>query len=407
MPRAPRPWYRHGEDAWYVKVRGRLHRLASGRDNEPAAWAAFQALLQRDGLVEARRDLRVDEVAAVYLEHCRATLAAATYRSNRARLGVVVAKWGGFRVSELRAGALERWLASGGWAPDTRRAYLLALRAALKHCRREGLIPSPRAEEDPVALVKLPPPGQRARTLSAEERSALLGACPPALRDLVEVMLGTGCRPDVARTLEARHVDWRLGEASLVSKGRPYRLVLPRWLQERLRVLALARPEGPLLRNARGEPWTSNAVRCGFRQVRRKVPALAGVVAYTMRHTWATDALERGENPAIVAGVLNQRDLTMLSRHYSHITERREALRRAAENAGPPAPAGPCPPGGPAGDPSGDVAERERGGGASAPGSGGPPRSARAPGARAPGRRPRSGPAPRPRSGATRRTGGA
>jgi integrase len=395
MPRTPRPWYRAGEDGWYVKIRGRLHRLASGRESEPAAWAAFQALLLRDGLAESRRDLRVDEVAAVYLEHCHAAKAPATYRSVRARLAVVVAKWGGFRVSELRAGALERWLASGGWAADTRRAYLLALRAALKHCRREGLLPTPRPEDDPVGLVKLPPPGRRDRTLSGPERAELLAACPPSLRELVELMLATGCRPDAARLLEARHVRWHEGVAVLPSKGRPYELVLPGWLLERLRAWSVARPAGPLLRNSRGEPWTANALRCAFRQVRRKAPGLAGVVATTLRHTFATDALERGESPAVVAGLLNHRGLDMISRHYSHITERRAALRRAVEGASPPAPESPPPhtqdsPPPATGHPSGAGRKARRSG----PGSGR-------------GRPPGSGPAPRPRSGATRRSGGA
>ena len=54
-------------------------------------------------------------------------------------------------------------------------------------------------------------------------------------------------------------------------------------------------PTGPLFRGPRnGSPFTRNGIRCRFRRLRKKLPHLKGVISYTFRHSFATDALEKG-----------------------------------------------------------------------------------------------------------------
>jgi integrase len=50
--------------------------------------------------------------------------------------------------------------------------------------------------------------------------------------------------------------------------------------------------DGPVFRNANGDAWTSNAVRCRVRRLRAKLQVDGGenIVAYTLRHTAATYA---------------------------------------------------------------------------------------------------------------------
>ena len=107
---------------------------------------------------------------------------------------------------------------------------------------------------------------------------------------------------------------------------------------ELTRRLVARYPSGPLFRGPRGgRPFTKNSVRCRFRRLREKLPRLAGVISYTFRHTYATDALENGVGVAEVAELLGHKDTTMLMRHYAHLKEKREHLRQAALRATRPA----------------------------------------------------------------------
>ena len=102
---------------------------------------------------------------------------------------------------------------------------------------------------------------------------------------------------------------------------------------ELTRRLAERHPEGPLFRNSRGKPWTRNAIRCRFRQLRRKLPHLKGVVSYTYRHSYATDALEQGVGVAQVAEFLGHTSTDMVMQHYQHLLEKREHLLQSARQA--------------------------------------------------------------------------
>jgi integrase len=135
-------------------------------------------------------------------------------------------------------------------------------------------------------------------------------------------------------------------------------------------------PTGPLFRNSRGEPWTNYAVQCAFRRVRarvgkemmrergievadREVDSFALSLArqrtcggrviaktaaqlraeakrklmerravelaprfslYSLRHSWATRALERGLDALTVAILMGHKDPGMLAKVYQHLS---------------------------------------------------------------------------------------
>jgi site-specific recombinase XerD len=98
-------------------------------------------------------------------------------------------------------------------------------------------------------------------------------------------------------------------------------------------------PEGPLFRGPRSKQgFTRNGVRCRFRILRQKLPHLAGVISYTMRHSFATQALVNGVGIAHVAELMGHVDTSMVSQHYAHLAgntqHMREAALRAAGNDG-------------------------------------------------------------------------
>jgi integrase len=63
------------------------------------------------------------------------------------------------------------------------------------------------------------------------------------------------------------------------------------------------------------------------------LPHLKGVIAYTYRHSFATDALEKGVGVAQVAEFLGHTTTETVMRHYQHLSEKREHLRLAALKA--------------------------------------------------------------------------
>ena len=54
---------------------------------------------------------------------------------------------------------------------------------------------------------------------------------------------------------------------------------------------------------------------------------------YTLRHTWATSALQRGVDPLTVAILMGHRDPSMLARVYQHLSLNPQHLLEQAQKA--------------------------------------------------------------------------
>lgn len=105
---------------------------------------------------------------------------------------------------------------------------------------------------------------------------------------------------------------------------------------ELTRELIARHPEGPLFLNSRGKPWTCNAVRIRFRNLRKRHPELKGIVAYSYRSSFATDALESGVPDATVAALLGHTNTATLHKHYARLSGRLDHLKDAAGKASRP-----------------------------------------------------------------------
>src|SRR5437867_429533 len=94
--------------------------------------------------------------------------------------------------------------------------------------------------------------------------------------------------------------------------------------------LVAEHPDGPIFRNRFGLPWSNNAIRTRFIRLRKKFPELTGVVAYSYRHTFATDGLVNGVPIATVAELLGHTSTAMIEEHYGHLAKERSYLHQAA-----------------------------------------------------------------------------
>jgi len=160
-----------------------------------------------------------------------------------------------------------------------------------------------------------------------------------AFKDFVFAMQETGSRPSEIARVNAADVNlvkgtWTFTKHKTGRKtGQPRIVYLTPIMIELTRRLMEEHPTGPIFRNRLGEPFTRNAIRCRFRQLRKKLPHLSGVISYSFRHSYITDALVNGVPAATVAELVGHKDLKMIQDHYGHLSQKHEHLRHAAIQA--------------------------------------------------------------------------
>ena len=116
------------------------------------------------------------------------------------RIGTAIAAlarfWGELVVSAIKAATCRRYMRERGVSDGTVRYELAILRAALKHCEREGYLTA-------APVVWLPPkPPSKDRWLTRDEAARLLDVAPPHLRMFVLIGLYTGTRMDATLRLQ-------------------------------------------------------------------------------------------------------------------------------------------------------------------------------------------------------------
>ena len=157
-----------------------------------------------------------------------------------------------------------------------------------------------------------------------------------AFTDFIEVMRHTGCRPEEARTVEARWVNWEARCWDFpreVSKGKQKRRVvlLDDVAFDICRRAALKHPEGPILRNSRGGVWSHKApwiIADAFdrRSTSTFVPTRSATPSPRM-------LILRGVDLVTIKELMGHANLRMLSEIYQHVEKRSDHLRKGLEQA--------------------------------------------------------------------------
>lgn len=274
------------------------------------------------------------------------------------------------------------------WGANHCRGAITAVQRAFAWAARERLIP-----KNPVRGVEKPAPVRREQVLTrAEFDHPFARVRDGAFRDVLEFCWETGCRVQEVRQLEAAHHKPHLGRFELhprQAKGKKrWRLIYltPR-AEAVARPLVARHPDGPVFRNADGNPWSAQAFNCRFVRLQRRLgrealggaapdPAVAAALARRLkptrtvggvavpkspaellrearrklsgaaaaragtkyaltsfRHSYATRLLEAGCDHVTVSALLGHVDAVMLSRVYSHVGDRADFLRDALVRA--------------------------------------------------------------------------
>jgi integrase len=232
-------------------------------------------------------------------------------------------------ADDLRPHHVAAWVdAHPDWGCTYRRNAITSVQRAFLWAEKLGYI-----ARSPVRNVEKPMPDRREQVITPEEFRRLLAAVKGShFHDLLEFCWETGVRSHKAKVIEARHFNPARGRLEIPpkeAKGRNrWRVVYltPR-AAEIVTRLAGTHPEGPILRNRSGRPWTTFAVNCRFCRLQGKLGTKYALGA--LRHSFCQRLLERGVDHVTVAALLGHKDAAMVSRVYAHMNQADGHLRRA------------------------------------------------------------------------------
>jgi len=371
--RQQKPWYRDGR-GWYVCVRNKQIPLGKHPDGAPpphkhkktGEWSAppeivtaFYALMAGGpGAIPPPEDLKVANVCDLFLAavcpyetapkkqpkasdpqlplKANTTYEVKTYWWYRKFLQSFCDLLGGIPALDIKPLHVTAWLDAHPKWTTGRRCAVICVKRAYNWAEGEGIL-----NANPMKKVKKPSPVRRERVLTEEEwRQINATVRDQQFRDFLFALRESGARPGEVRRVTAANINFELGVWLLAHHKTRKKTGLPRViymttpLAELCKRLVVKWPTGPIFRGPRGgKPLSRNGVRCRFRRLRAKLPHLKGVISYTVRHSYATDALERGVPVATVAELMGHSDTKMLAQHYNHLSEKRKHLADAANRA--------------------------------------------------------------------------
>jgi site-specific recombinase XerD len=213
-------------------------------------------------------------------------------------------------------------------------------------------------DRNPFKTVKRPRLGGRKRVLAIAEIACLMRNSDACFRRVLVALRESIARPQEIRALRWELIRWEGQAVTLleaIAKGEAYfelweyksrkqrldpdvsrvifinekfgRLLL--WLAKRTQVL-----RGPIFVNRRGEAWTSNALRLRVRRLCKRADVVEDgrgerIVAYSFRHTSATNACASGMPDRVLADLMGHTS-TRTTARYQHLSRKhlRDAVKK-------------------------------------------------------------------------------
>jgi integrase len=386
MPHFPKPFFKKARGVWYVEIDRKQINL--GPDKDEAFRQYHQMMAQPHEQKVASESFAA--IADKFLEWVHKHRSPETYEWYRYRLQRFLDRYPDLRTAEMRPYHVETWADSYSMSITSRRNYLRSVKRCLKWAKKQGYI-----DTNPIADLEVPTAEHREVAISQVEFDKLMSYVRnPALADLMITTWETGCRPQESLRVEARHVDLA-NQRWVFPKSEAKTKQLARVVYVTDRALAITRrlmlksPIGPIFRNANGKPWTTDAVNCSFDMLRIRmgkeemhrrgevienvqiqvmIQSLRGTKSrsgqtvektaaelrceakrkltnkraaelvpryslYALRHSWATNALQRGVDSLTVAILMGHKDPSMLARVYQHLSLNPRHLLEQARKA--------------------------------------------------------------------------
>jgi integrase len=206
-------------------------------------------------------------------------------------------------------------------SPASFKRTLGTVKAALNHAVRRRYVAPDKALEWQAVQPEAGADRRRDLYLTREQRRALLSAADGPVRDLLECVILTGCRPGDPAGVLRRDFDGRTGSVTFRAKTGARTIPLSPSAQALFARLAKGKlPGAHLFTQAGGEPWTAPAWSEAVRASAELAGLPAGVTLYVLRHCWISDAIVGGMD-LLTVGRLTGTSLAMIERHYGHLVQ--------------------------------------------------------------------------------------
>lgn len=341
-----KPWFKAQSGAWVVTLPGGRVKtlgkdpLGATRKNPPRPIVeAWHALLAEAGDAlpgEERRpkDMRLRQLCDAYVE----SLAHPKTRADtRYQLDLFARHMGDVKVSQIRVHQVLAYLdGRKGWNSTSKATALERITSAINWAIGVQRLDKAYRLEVPKSLK--PRRQKRKHVIAEADQAKLEAAAYPPLRAVLKGLRLSGARPGELCGALIEHCDLKKGTLKVLNKtreqtGEDYRtLYLSAEMAEHLKGAIGKRKAGHVFLRGNGTPWTPKFLGHMIWKTRKRAGLPDTVVAYAVRHTWASRAINEGNvNPALVARAMGHADLTMLLRTY--FKEDPEAMRKAVEEA--------------------------------------------------------------------------
>lgn len=239
------------------------------------------------------------------------------------------------RLDRLRTRQLKEWRNGLGGAKASQNRNLTALKSALNLAVRHRRVNPSVAQEWKAVGPHKDASNRRRLFLDVEQRRRLVRAAKGAVRDLIEAAALTGARPGELKSLRCADFESRTGSITFRTrkggKERVRTIPLSSALALFKRLAKGKLPAAHLLTDDEGQPWAHSGWDKLVREAARKAKLPSGVVLYTLRHSWITDALRGGLSTLDVAR-LTGTSLAMIDKHYGHLVAEAARERLALVN---------------------------------------------------------------------------
>ncbi len=256
---------------------------------------------------------------------------------------------GGVRLDKLREHHLNEWrvrMESGEFAPlptkrgrppvakamspSTFKRMLSTVKAALNHAVKKKFVTPDKVTEWEGVQPEQGADNRRDLYLDRKQRGAFLKATEGPLRDIVECVALTGCRPGDPAAALRKHYDGKSGSVTFTTKGHVRTIPLsPAAIALFDRLAKGKQPSAHLFTREDGKPWRPYDWHDGIREAANKAKLPRETVLYTLRHSWITDAIGGGMDPLTVAKLVGT-SLAMIESNYGHLRDKaaRESLAK-------------------------------------------------------------------------------
>lgn len=326
MARPSKPFFRKQTKSWYCSIDGR--QISLGKDKQ-AAHSKFHELMANRELVIGETTT-LYELSQVYLDWCETNRKPGTYIRHKGKLKSFIEHVGKqLRANHLKAHHVTKWLDSLTVSSTTKNDAVAVLQRMLNWCVEQQYL-----MRNAIKGFKKPKAHRRDIFYTAEQWTEIKKHATGPIGDFLDFLFLTGCRPQEARELEAKHVhdDVIIFSIEESKGGQDARVIflVPKAKAIVDRLVKL-NSDGPLFRNSKGRPWTKDSIKCRLGRITKQVGFR--VIAYGARHSFATNALMNNVDSISVAHLMGHKDTTMVSRVYSHIARNPEYLKQQAIKA--------------------------------------------------------------------------